>query len=127
MATTALALLVCQSAAYVIQPAAHPVSASRATASSVLMSEAGMSRRALGEAAAAAAVVFTPLAASADGYPMISMQTTEGEMQFEMWDDVAPKHVESFLKLSKEGSEGQTRMRAGAPPNARCHARHLAR
>ena len=24
-------------------------------------------------------------------------------MKFELWDDVAPKHVESFLKLAKEG------------------------
>ena len=28
--------------------------------------------------------------------------TTEGEMQFEMWDDVAPKHVESILTLAKQ-------------------------
>jgi len=62
-----------------------------------------VSRRALGEAAAAAAVVLTPLAASAEGYPQLSMKTTEGEMQFELWDDVAPKHVASFLKLTKEG------------------------
>ena len=27
----------------------------------------------------------------------------EGEMQFEMYTDVAPKHVESFLKLAKQG------------------------
>ena len=31
------------------------------------------------------------------------MMTTEGEMQFELWNDVAPKHVESFLKLTKQG------------------------
>ena len=36
-------------------------------------------------------------------YPKITMMTTEGEMQFELWNDVAPKHVESFLKLSKQG------------------------
>jgi peptidyl-prolyl cis-trans isomerase B (cyclophilin B) len=53
--------------------------------------------------AAAAAVTISPLAASADGYPQLSMMTTEGEMQFELWNDVAPKHVESFLKLTKEG------------------------
>jgi len=34
---------------------------------------------------------------------MLSMMTTEGEMQFELWNDVAPKHVESFLKLTKQG------------------------
>eukprot|EP00316_Scyphosphaera_apsteinii_P022642 CAMPEP_0119336894 /NCGR_PEP_ID=MMETSP1333-20130426/92897_1 /TAXON_ID=418940 /ORGANISM="Scyphosphaera apsteinii, Strain RCC1455" /LENGTH=166 /DNA_ID=CAMNT_0007347813 /DNA_START=300 /DNA_END=800 /DNA_ORIENTATION=+ len=31
------------------------------------------------------------------------MTTTAGEMQFELWDDVAPKHVASFVKLANEG------------------------
>ena len=39
----------------------------------------------------------------ATGYPKVTMMTTEGEMQFELWNDVAPKHAESFLKLSKQG------------------------
>ena len=64
-----------------------------------------LSRRAVGQAATAAtaAVVLKPLSASAEGYPMLSISTSEGEMQFELWDDVAPKHVASFLKLAKEG------------------------
>jgi cyclophilin family peptidyl-prolyl cis-trans isomerase len=54
-------------------------------------------------AATAAATVVAPLAANAAGYPKLKMTTTEGEMEFELWNDVAPKHVESFLKLSKQG------------------------
>ena len=84
--------------AYSLGAAVRP---STRAATGVRMSS--VSRRALGEAAAAAAVVLTPLAASAEGYPQLSMKTTEGEMQFELWDDVAPKHVASFLKLTKEG------------------------
>lgn len=70
------------------------------TSSNLRMS--ALSRRAVG-GAAVAATVFSPLTANAEGYPRISMQTTEGEMEFELWDDVAPKHVKSFLKLTKEG------------------------
>ena len=31
------------------------------------------------------------------------IKTTEGEMVLEFWSDVAPKHVENFKKLSKQG------------------------
>jgi len=31
------------------------------------------------------------------------MVTTAGVMEFELWNDVAPKHVDSFLKLTREG------------------------
>ena len=53
-------------------------------------------------AAASTALGGLPLAASAT-YPGLSIMTTEGEMVFEMWDDVAPKHVDSFIKLAKQG------------------------
>ena len=56
----------------------------------------------LATAFAVTSVTLTPQAASA-AYPGLSIKTTEGEMQFELWDDVAPKHVESFLKLAKQG------------------------
>lgn len=59
-----------------------------------------VAQSALVTAAAAAAV---PGSAEAEEYPKLSMMTTEGEMQFELWNDVAPKHVESFLKLTKQG------------------------
>jgi hypothetical protein len=99
------ALLLCAHATSVSAYAltsAHQVGVATSYArSSVQMT---LSRRAVGQAATAAAVL-TPLGASAEGYPMISMQTSEGEMQFELWDDVAPKHVASFLKLSKEGCD----------------------
>jgi cyclophilin family peptidyl-prolyl cis-trans isomerase len=56
----------------------------------------------LATTAAASVLGFSPQSANA-AYPAISVMTTEGEMQFELWDDVAPKHAASFLKLSKEG------------------------
>ena len=56
----------------------------------------------LATAIAVTGVALTPKAANA-AYPGLSIKTTEGEMQFELWDDVAPKHVESFLKLAKQG------------------------
>ena len=36
-------------------------------------------------------------------YPKVKITTTAGVMDFELWNDVAPKHVESFLKLTKQG------------------------
>ena len=66
----------------------------------VVASEA-LNRRSAAQLATAAA--FLPVAANADGYPSLSIMTTEGEMTFDLWDDVAPKHVESFLKLAKQG------------------------
>ena len=63
-------------------------------------------RQAVSEASLIAAVAASgvPLACKAESdYPKLSMQTTEGEMVFELYDDVAPKHVASFLKLTKEG------------------------
>lgn len=51
---------------------------------------------------AVVAVAATPPATAAD-YPKLSIMTTEGEMQFDLYNDVAPKHVESFLKLAKQG------------------------
>lgn len=88
-----------QTSAYVVSTrACARQSAARATGTRM-----AVSRRALGEAAAAATVLVTPLSASAEGYPRVSIKTTEGEMQFELWDDVAPKHVKSFLSLTKQG------------------------
>ncbi len=34
---------------------------------------------------------------------VVVMKTSEGEMTFELWPDVAPKTVENFKKLIKEG------------------------
>jgi len=63
----------------------------------------GLSRREAAAIAATATFAFTPRAANAEGYPRLSIKTTEGEMQFDLWDDVAPKHVESFLSLAQQG------------------------
>ena len=73
-------------------------------ASTIVASEAVGRREAakLATAIAVTGVALTPKAANA-AYPGLSIKTTEGEMQFELWDDVAPKHVESFLKLAKQG------------------------
>ena len=32
-------------------------------------------------------------------YPRVSMQTSEGPITLELWNDVAPGHAENFLKL----------------------------
>jgi peptidyl-prolyl cis-trans isomerase B (cyclophilin B) len=36
-------------------------------------------------------------------YPRAIISTDHGDMTVELWDDVAPKHVENFLKLGKSG------------------------
>jgi len=35
--------------------------------------------------------------------PQVKVETSEGSFTVELWPDVAPKHTENFLKLSKEG------------------------
>lgn len=36
-------------------------------------------------------------------YPQAIISTSHGDMTVELWNDVAPKHVENFLKLGREG------------------------
>ena len=36
-------------------------------------------------------------------YPKATISTGLGDLVVELWDDVAPKHVENFLKLGREG------------------------
>jgi len=36
-------------------------------------------------------------------YPTATIETTKGTITVELWDDVAPKHAENFLKLAKKG------------------------
>jgi peptidyl-prolyl cis-trans isomerase B (cyclophilin B) len=36
-------------------------------------------------------------------YPTAVISTSHGDMTVELWNDVAPKHVENFLKLGREG------------------------
>lgn len=36
-------------------------------------------------------------------YPTAVLETSEGEITVELWDDVAPGHVQNFLKLVGEG------------------------
>jgi len=66
------------------------------------VASASKRREVVAGATAAAAATVLPLAANAADYPKIRMTTTEGVMEFEMWNDVAPKHVKSFLELSKK-------------------------
>ena len=35
--------------------------------------------------------------------PRVAIETTAGTMEFELWDDVAPKTVANFVKLASEG------------------------
>ncbi len=36
-------------------------------------------------------------------YPTATVETDHGTFTVELWDDVAPKHAENFLKLTKQG------------------------
>ena len=36
-------------------------------------------------------------------YPTATISTDHGDIAIELWDDVAPKHVENFLKLAGDG------------------------
>ncbi len=36
-------------------------------------------------------------------YPKAVISTSQGDMTVELWNDVAPKHVETFLKLGRSG------------------------
>ncbi len=43
------------------------------------------------------------MAKKAAEYPTARIETTLGTFEVELWDDVAPKHAENFLKLAKKG------------------------
>ena len=36
-------------------------------------------------------------------YPKAIISTSHGDLTVELWNDVAPKHVENFLKLGRDG------------------------
>ncbi len=36
-------------------------------------------------------------------YPTAVISTSQGDVTVELWNDVAPKHVENFLKLARDG------------------------
>ncbi|MHC4142900.1 MAG: peptidylprolyl isomerase, partial [Planctomycetota bacterium] len=36
-------------------------------------------------------------------YPKAVISTSQGDMTVELWNDVAPNHVENFLKLGRDG------------------------
>lgn len=36
-------------------------------------------------------------------YPRVTISTSFGDLVAELWDDVAPKHVDNFRKLGREG------------------------
>ena len=36
-------------------------------------------------------------------YPNAVISTSHGDVTVELWNDVAPKHVENFLKLARDG------------------------
>ena len=41
-------------------------------------------------------------------YPTATIETTLGPLTLELWDDVAPKHVENFQKLARDGFYNDT-------------------
>jgi peptidyl-prolyl cis-trans isomerase B (cyclophilin B) len=53
-------------------------------------------------ATALGALAFTTTASAADNEVAV-IKTSQGEMVLEFWPEVAPKHVENFKKLAKQG------------------------
>lgn len=43
------------------------------------------------------------MAKNTNAYPTARIETSLGNFEVELWDDVAPKHAENFLKLAKKG------------------------
>lgn len=41
--------------------------------------------------------------AKASNYPTATIETDHGTIEVELWNDVAPKHVENFQKLARSG------------------------
>ncbi len=56
-----------------------------------------------GRGVAKVAILFAPMAKKATAYPTAHIETTLGNFDVELWNDVAPKHAENFLKLAKSG------------------------
>lgn len=106
-----MALLVCATTALLGYTLNAPLTTPRAVAAtssraSIYATEnTNVGRRQAAQLASlgVTSMAFSPLAANADGYPQLKITTTEGVMEFDLWDDVAPKHVESMLKLAKQG------------------------
>ena len=46
---------------------------------------------------------YTPRRMSTPNYPTAIVETEHGPITVELWDDVAPKHAENFLKLARKG------------------------
>ena len=85
-------------------PTYRGVSAPRVSEPFTLSADRIRRRDAIG--AAVLGVAMVPAArsdAEEPSYPKVKITTTAGAMEFELWSDVAPKHVESFLKLTKQG------------------------
>ncbi|KAL1528851.1 hypothetical protein AB1Y20_010174 [Prymnesium parvum] len=81
-----------------IRSARHEVARSRTVSCS------GVDRRAAIWSLAAVGASFASEGSLAAGeYPKVKVTTTAGDMEFELWDDVAPKHTASFLKLAQSG------------------------
>lgn len=54
----------------------------------------------LGATVLGLSVVPAKPSSAVEAYPKVKMTTTAGVMEFELWNDVAPKHCASFLKLT---------------------------
>jgi len=108
--SAALLLLLPSSSAFVL-PRLAP-RATRATHAAVASATDGwlVDRRLVSTSLAAAVVTGVAFegASAAIAYPKLRIVTTAGIMEFDLWDDVAPAHVNSFLSLAKKGFfEGQ--------------------
>lgn len=41
--------------------------------------------------------------ANPNAYPQVTIETDKGRIVVELWNDVAPRHAENFLKLARKG------------------------
>ena len=89
----------------------RPLSAARCAVPCARASDeaVGLTRAEVVRYASAGLVTVAASKPAEAAYPGLVIETTQGTMEFELWDDVAPKHVESFVNLAKKVSSSASR------------------
>jgi len=100
-----LTLVACLSSGMVVGPVLRPTASLLAAHRHASPCAVDRVDRATAVRFGAAAVVAATsgVAPAFAAYPTLTIETTAGPMEFELWDDVAPAHVNSFRKLAQKG------------------------
>jgi cyclophilin family peptidyl-prolyl cis-trans isomerase len=100
-----LTLVACLSSGMVVGPVLRPTASLLASHRHASPCAVDRVDRATAVRFGAAAVVAATsgVAPAFAAYPTLTIETTAGPMEFELWDDVAPAHVNSFRKLAQKG------------------------